>query len=87
MTCKSNYLVDGRVNMQVTYPGDRVTTTSAMSATPLSSGLWPFSARRVGRPGTITCRSSLGGTATRTGTTAKRDLSSIKSRAARWVNL
>ncbi|KAK0649895.1 hypothetical protein B0T16DRAFT_324877, partial [Cercophora newfieldiana] len=85
VTCKSNYLVDSRVNMQVTYPGDRGAATSAMAATPPSSGLWSFSTRRVDRPGTVTCQSSLGGTATRTGTTAKRDLGSIKSRVARWM--
>ncbi|KAK4672062.1 hypothetical protein QC764_611180 [Podospora pseudoanserina] len=72
VTCSSLYLVDWKVNMQVTYPGDRGTTTSAMAATPPGSGLWSFSSRRVDRPGTITCRSALNGQATRSGTTAKR---------------
>jgi len=72
VTCKSNYLVDSRYSMSVTYPGDRGQTTSAMAATPPGSGLWAFSTRRVDRPGTVTCTSSLGGSASRTGTTAKR---------------
>lgn len=74
VTCKSNYLVDSKVNMQVTYPGDKGVTSAAMAATPPASGLWSFSARKVARPGTVTCTSSLGGTVTRAGTTAKREV-------------
>ncbi|KAK4183511.1 hypothetical protein QBC35DRAFT_526074 [Podospora australis] len=72
--CKSNYLVDWKVSMQVTYPADGGATTSAMAAAPPGSGSWSFSARRVARPGTVTCRSALNGQGTRTGTTAKRSV-------------
>ncbi|KXX80962.1 hypothetical protein MMYC01_203908 [Madurella mycetomatis] len=73
VTCKSNYLVDSKVGMQVTYVGDDGTMTSNMAPTPPGSGLWSFSSRDVDRPGTITCRSLLGGVGSRTGTTTKRD--------------
>ncbi|KAK3311810.1 hypothetical protein B0H66DRAFT_571402 [Apodospora peruviana] len=72
VTCVSNYLVDSKVGMTVTYPGDGGVTTSAMAATPPGSGSWSFSTRRVSRPGTVTCQSLLGGQGTRTGTTAKK---------------
>ena len=83
VTCKSNYLVSAKVGMSVTYPGDRGATTSTMTASPPGSGLWSFSTRDVDRPGTITCRSLLGGTASRSGTTAKRDLADAASAPAR----
>lgn len=70
VTCKTNYLVDSKVGMSVTYPGDNGITTSAMAATPPGTGLWSFSTRRVARPGTVTCRSLLNGQASRAGTTA-----------------
>ncbi|KAK0744253.1 hypothetical protein B0T18DRAFT_470350 [Schizothecium vesticola] len=70
VTCKSNYLVDNKVGMSVTYPGDNGITTSVMAATPPGTGLWSFSTRRVARPGTVTCRSLLNGQASRAGTTA-----------------
>ena len=69
VTCKSNYLVDNKVGMSVTYPGDNGITTSVMAATPPGTGLWSFSTRRVARPGTVTCRSLLNGQASRAGTT------------------
>ncbi|KAK1757943.1 hypothetical protein QBC47DRAFT_357845 [Echria macrotheca] len=84
VTCKSNYLVDSKVGMTVTYPGDKGITTSAMAATPPGSGLWAFSARKVSQPGNISCQSLLGGSATRTGTTAKRDLT-FTSRVTRGL--
>ncbi|KAK4148880.1 hypothetical protein C8A00DRAFT_38530 [Chaetomidium leptoderma] len=70
VTCRSNYLVDAKVGMQVTYPADDGATTAVMAATPPGSGAWSFSTRRVDRPGVVSCRSLLGGLATRTGTTA-----------------
>lgn len=69
VTCNSNYLVDNKVGMMVTYPGDAGQTTSIMSPTPPFTGDWSFSARRVARPGLITCQSSLGGFAQRSGPT------------------
>jgi hypothetical protein len=70
VTCRSNYLVDGKVGMQVTYPGDNGATTGVMAATPPGSGAWSCSARWVDRPGGVCCRCLLGGFATMTGTTA-----------------
>ncbi|KAK5651794.1 hypothetical protein OQA88_11661 [Cercophora sp. LCS_1] len=78
VTCKSNYLVDSKVQMRVTYPGDGGQTTSAMTATPANSGNWSFSTRRVARPGTVSCQSNLGGFGSRTGTTSKRDLAAVE---------
>ncbi|KAK4213778.1 hypothetical protein QBC37DRAFT_463532 [Rhypophila decipiens] len=72
VTCKSNYLYDSKVGMMVTYPGDDGATTSVMAATPPYTGGWAFSARRVDRPGAITCQSLLGGFAQRSGTTTKK---------------
>ncbi|KAK3364573.1 hypothetical protein B0T25DRAFT_493465 [Lasiosphaeria hispida] len=84
VTCRSNYRVDSKINMQVTYPGDRAVTTSPMAATPPGSGFWAFSARKVDRPGVVSCQSSLGGFVTRAGTTAKRDWKGmVKARLAR----
>ncbi|KAK3337683.1 hypothetical protein B0T19DRAFT_351584 [Cercophora scortea] len=71
VTCSSSYLVDSKVGMSVTYPGDKGITTSAMAATPPGSGSWSFSARKVDQPGTITCQSLLGGSATRNGLTTR----------------
>ncbi|KAK3372722.1 hypothetical protein B0H63DRAFT_497084 [Podospora didyma] len=72
VVCSSNYLVDYRVGMSVTYPGDKGIATSPMAATPPGSGSWSFSARKVDQPGTITCTSLLGGSATRNGLTSKK---------------
>ncbi|KAH7107125.1 hypothetical protein BKA62DRAFT_228793 [Auriculariales sp. MPI-PUGE-AT-0066] len=72
VTCSSNYLVDSKVNMNVAYPADGGATTSAMSPTPPGSGTWSFGTRRVNQPGTVTCSSALGGTATRIGVTTRR---------------
>ncbi|KAK0702992.1 hypothetical protein B0T26DRAFT_744154 [Lasiosphaeria miniovina] len=72
VSCSSNYLVDYRIAMTVTYPADGGTTTTPMAATPPGSGSWAFSSRRVNRPGTVVCRSLLGGQATANGLTAKK---------------
>jgi len=66
VTCRSNYFVDPKVLMRVTVPGG---ATNAMSANPPGTGTWVYSSRSVNRPGVVTCTSTLGGTATRTGTT------------------
>ncbi|KAK3695699.1 hypothetical protein B0T22DRAFT_418518 [Podospora appendiculata] len=71
ITCTSSYLVDAKVGMAVTYPGDKGVTTAAMAATPPGSGAWSFSARKVDQPGTVTCVSLLGGSATRSGLTTR----------------
>ncbi|KAK3988406.1 hypothetical protein QBC44DRAFT_371063 [Cladorrhinum sp. PSN332] len=71
-SCSSNYLVDFRVNMQITHPGGGAAQTAGMTATPAGSGNWNFQSRRVDQPGVISCQSSLGGFATRSGTTARR---------------
>ncbi|KAK0612634.1 hypothetical protein B0T17DRAFT_610700 [Bombardia bombarda] len=72
VVCKSNYLVDAEVGMTVTYPGDRGVATGPMAPTPPGSGSWSFSARRVDQPGTVSCQSLLGGSATRVGLTSKK---------------
>ena len=78
--CSSNYLVDFRVNMQITHPGDGAATTAPMTATPAGSGNWNFQSKKVDQPGAISCQSSLGGFASRSGTTAKRDVEDASRR-------
>lgn len=65
--CKSNYFVDSAVGLSVQVPG--VAATAAMSATPPNSGTWSYSSRSVDTPGTVVCRSKLGGSATQVGQT------------------
>ncbi|KAK4169624.1 hypothetical protein QBC43DRAFT_283177 [Cladorrhinum sp. PSN259] len=79
-SCSSNYLVDFRVNMQITHPGDGAASTAGMTATPAGSGNWNFQGRKIDQPGVISCQTSLGGFATRSGTTTKRDLDGATSR-------
>lgn len=63
VVCSSSYWVDADVGLTVQDP----TTTASMSATPPNSGKWSYSSRSTDQPGTVVCRSRLGGSATQVG--------------------
>lgn len=69
VVCSSTYFVDAKTGLTVQYTSDSGGATSSMSAAPPDSGSWSFSSRSAPRPGTVVCRSKLGGSATQVGVT------------------
>ena len=71
VTCQTKYKNDIRVNMTLDMVSSKngAVSTVNMQPSPINSGIWSYNSNKVDQPRSVTCKSVLGGSATRTAVT------------------